>query len=70
MSAQSATDFIPTPYATSTNVVWADDLAELLDARINELAEGRDVITVTTAALAGSDGGTLGVLVTVVWRES
>jgi hypothetical protein len=44
--------FHPHALRNEHNVVWAEDLAELLDARISELAEGRDVITVTTAALA------------------
>jgi hypothetical protein len=46
---QSVTDYFPTPSISSRNVVWAEELAELIDASVVELS---DVITVTTAAIA------------------
>jgi hypothetical protein len=66
---RSASDYIPTPAATGTNAVWAEDLADSIDSAVGELGRDRDVITVATTPLMGDRGGMLGVMVTVVWRE-
>ncbi len=69
MVTRSASEYFATPAATSTNEVWADDLAEQLDSAIAELGQDRDVITIATTPLMGDRGGMLGVMLTVVWRE-
>jgi hypothetical protein len=66
---RSASDYIPTPFATSSNEVWAEDLADSIDSLVAELGQDREVITVATTPLTGDRGGMLGVMVTVVWRE-
>jgi hypothetical protein len=70
MGAQSESNYIPTPYMSISNVVWAEDLAEQLDTRVAEMSEARDVISVATTPMSADKGETLGVLVTVVWRVS
>jgi len=69
MRTRSASDYFPTPAATSTNVAWAQDLADSIDSAISELGGEQEVISVITTPLMGERGGMLGVMLTVVWRE-